>query len=155
MVHGTGEITGPLIDTSQMQQGIGNVDRRIDLPLDLQCPGMKIQRGLVASLLLIKIAQTGITDGQVQAVPRGFTELQALGKIGFGLGEILHFQVYLTDAVQGIAGKGVSILTGGPGCGKTTATRVLVSLLEAMKRRVMLAAPTGRAAQRMGEVVGR
>ncbi len=59
------------------------------------------------------------------------------------------------DAVQGIAGKGVSILTGGPGCGKTTATRVLVSLLEAMKRRVTLAAPTGRAAQRMGEVVGR
>jgi exodeoxyribonuclease V alpha subunit len=49
----------------------------------------------------------------------------------------------------------VSILTGGPGCGKTTATRVLVSLLEAMKRRVTLAAPTGRAAQRMGEVVGR
>ena len=40
------------------------------------------------------------------------------------------------DAVQGIAGKGISILTGGPGCGKTTATRVLVSLLEAMKRRV-------------------
>jgi exodeoxyribonuclease V alpha subunit len=59
------------------------------------------------------------------------------------------------DAVQGISGKGVSILTGGPGCGKTTATRVLVSLLEAMKRRVTLAAPTGRAAQRMGEVVGR
>jgi exodeoxyribonuclease V alpha subunit len=59
------------------------------------------------------------------------------------------------DAVQGIAGKGISILTGGPGCGKTTATRVLVALLEAMKRRVMLAAPTGRAAQRMGEVIGR
>jgi exodeoxyribonuclease V alpha subunit len=59
------------------------------------------------------------------------------------------------EAVQGIAGKGVAILTGGPGCGKTTATRVLVALLEAMKRRVVLAAPTGRAAQRMGEVVGR
>ncbi|MDT8378525.1 MAG: AAA family ATPase [Desulfotignum sp.] len=58
-------------------------------------------------------------------------------------------------AVQGIAGKGFSILTGGPGCGKTTATRVLVALLEAMKRRVLLAAPTGRAAQRMGEVIGR
>lgn len=59
------------------------------------------------------------------------------------------------EAVQRISGKGFSILTGGPGCGKTTATRILVSLLEAMKRRVTLAAPTGRAAQRMGEVVGR
>jgi exodeoxyribonuclease V alpha subunit len=58
-------------------------------------------------------------------------------------------------AIQGIAGRGFSILTGGPGCGKTTATRVLVALLEAMKRRVLLAAPTGRAAQRMGEVIGR
>jgi exodeoxyribonuclease V alpha subunit len=58
-------------------------------------------------------------------------------------------------AIQGIAGRGFSILTGGPGCGKTTATRVLAALLEAMKKRVLLAAPTGRAAQRMGEVIGR
>jgi exodeoxyribonuclease V alpha subunit len=58
-------------------------------------------------------------------------------------------------AVQGIVGKGVSILTGGPGCGKTTATRVLVRLIEAMGARVLLAAPTGRAAQRMGEVIGK
>jgi exodeoxyribonuclease V alpha subunit len=57
-------------------------------------------------------------------------------------------------AVQGIAGARFSILTGGPGCGKTTATRVLVKLLEAMKVRVLLAAPTGRAAQRMSEVIG-
>jgi len=59
-----------------------------------------------------------------------------------------------TDAVKGIAGETFSILTGGPGCGKTTATQVLVRLLEAMKCKVMLAAPTGRAAQRMTEVIG-
>lgn len=47
-----------------------------------------------------------------------------------------------------------SILTGGPGCGKTTCTKVLVQLLKAMKKRVLLAAPTGRAAQRMSEVIG-
>ena len=58
-------------------------------------------------------------------------------------------------AVAGIAGQRLAILTGGPGCGKTTATKVLVQLLEAMGRRVLLAAPTGRAAQRLGEVVGR
>jgi exodeoxyribonuclease V alpha subunit len=57
-------------------------------------------------------------------------------------------------AVQGIAAERFSILTGGPGCGKTTATRVLVKLLEAMKIKVLLAAPTGRAAQRMTEVIG-
>lgn len=57
-------------------------------------------------------------------------------------------------AVQGIAAERFAILTGGPGCGKTTATRVLVKLLEAMKVAVLLAAPTGRAAQRMTEVIG-
>ena len=59
------------------------------------------------------------------------------------------------QAVAGIVGRRFAILTGGPGCGKTTATRVLVRLLEAMGHRVLLAAPTGRAAQRLGEVVGR
>jgi exodeoxyribonuclease V alpha subunit len=59
------------------------------------------------------------------------------------------------EAVQGIVSSRFSILTGGPGCGKTTTTRVLVKLLEAMKLRVLLAAPTGRAAQRMMDVIGK
>ena len=58
-------------------------------------------------------------------------------------------------AVKGIVCKQVSILTGGPGCGKTTTTLVLVKLLEAMNLKVLLAAPTGRAAQRMMDVIGR
>lgn len=57
-------------------------------------------------------------------------------------------------SVAGIAGRSFSILTGGPGCGKTTTTRVLVKLLHAMQQRVVLAAPTGRAAQRMTDVIG-
>ncbi|MDO9262924.1 MAG: AAA family ATPase [Desulfosalsimonadaceae bacterium] len=58
-------------------------------------------------------------------------------------------------AVLGIAAEPFSILTGGPGCGKTTTTRVLVKLLEAMDKKILLAAPTGRAAQRMMDVIGR
>ena len=48
----------------------------------------------------------------------------------------------------------LGILTGGPGCGKTTTTRVFTALLQAMRKKVLLAAPTGRAAQRMSEVIG-
>ncbi|MGB8717786.1 MAG: AAA family ATPase, partial [Desulfobacterales bacterium] len=59
------------------------------------------------------------------------------------------------DAVRGIVGEKFSILTGGPGCGKTTTTLVLVKLLEAMRLKVLLAAPTGRAAQRMTDVIGK
>lgn len=58
------------------------------------------------------------------------------------------------QAVCGVVGQSFSILTGGPGCGKTTTTKVLVQLLFAMKKKVLLAAPTGRAAQRMSEVIG-
>jgi len=57
-------------------------------------------------------------------------------------------------AVLGIVARPFSILTGGPGCGKTTTTRAVVRLARAMGRRVLLAAPTGRAAQRLSEVVG-
>lgn len=58
-------------------------------------------------------------------------------------------------AVKGIVCEKFSVLTGGPGVGKTTTTLVLVKLLEAMRLKVMLAAPTGRAAQRMIDVVGK
>jgi exodeoxyribonuclease V alpha subunit len=49
----------------------------------------------------------------------------------------------------------VSILTGGPGTGKTTCLKALIAALEAERRRVALASPTGRAAKRLSEATGR
>jgi len=48
----------------------------------------------------------------------------------------------------------VSILTGGPGTGKTTILKAIVEILKAKKIRVMLASPTGRAAQRLADSTG-
>jgi hypothetical protein len=59
------------------------------------------------------------------------------------------------SAVQAAVASQFSVLTGGPGCGKTTTTLVIVRVLEYLGKRVLLAAPTGRAAQRMAEVIGR
>ncbi|SDU20274.1 SF1B family DNA helicase RecD2 [Desulfobacula phenolica] len=59
------------------------------------------------------------------------------------------------ESVCGVVREKFSILTGGPGCGKTTATLVIVKLIEAMGLNVILAAPTGRAAQRMMDVIGK
>ncbi|TDE10713.1 SF1B family DNA helicase RecD2 [Dyadobacter psychrotolerans] len=58
-----------------------------------------------------------------------------------------------SQSIQKIARERVSVLTGGPGCGKTTTTRALVGVLQMMNKEVLLAAPTGRAAQRMSEVI--
>ena len=56
--------------------------------------------------------------------------------------------------LKGMIQEKFSILTGGPGCGKTTLVLVFAKLLEAMGLKVLLAAPTGRAAQRMMDVIG-
>ncbi len=49
----------------------------------------------------------------------------------------------------------VTVITGGPGTGKTTLLRTLLAALDAIGIKAMLAAPTGRAAQRMGDACGR
>lgn len=58
------------------------------------------------------------------------------------------------QAIITTAGSGISVITGGPGCGKTTTLKALVRLLVAMGKKVKLASPTGRAAQRLNEVTG-
>jgi exodeoxyribonuclease V alpha subunit len=49
----------------------------------------------------------------------------------------------------------VSILTGGPGTGKTTCLKALITALEALHKRYALASPTGRAAKRLSEATAR
>ncbi len=58
------------------------------------------------------------------------------------------------DAVRASLLAKISILTGGPGTGKTSCLRALVEILKAKKVRLALAAPTGRAAQRLTETTG-
>jgi len=55
-------------------------------------------------------------------------------------------------AVELAASSRLLVLTGGPGCGKTFSTRAIVALWRAMRKSILLAAPTGRAAQRLAEM---
>lgn len=58
------------------------------------------------------------------------------------------------EAVRRALTEKVAILTGGPGCGKSFTVRSIVLLARAKRARVVLAAPTGRAAKRLEELVG-
>jgi len=91
----------------------------------------------------------------ILAAPRSFATFAAekaitwwQGRAGFVLAENQRL------ALERSLGSKFSIITGGPGVGKTTIIRALVEIYSARKLNVVLAAPTGRAAKRMTESVG-
>ncbi|MBP5207130.1 MAG: ATP-dependent RecD-like DNA helicase [Clostridia bacterium] len=60
-----------------------------------------------------------------------------------------------TEAIIAAAENGIFVLTGGPGTGKTTTLRGIISLFERNGMKILLAAPTGRAAMRMSALTGK
>jgi len=59
------------------------------------------------------------------------------------------------DAVSAALENKALVITGGPGTGKTTIINAILTIFGKHNRRILLAAPTGRAAKRMGEATGR
>ena len=59
------------------------------------------------------------------------------------------------EAIKLINENNVTIITGGPGTGKTTIIKTIIDIYEEKGKKVILAAPTGRAAKRMTETTGK
>ncbi len=66
----------------------------------------------------------------------------------------MEYDEVQADAIRTAATAKVMVLTGGPGTGKTTTTHGIISAYRAYGLRILLAAPTGRAAKRMTEATG-
>jgi len=69
--------------------------------------------------------------------------------LGLGLSESQRQAVLLALSEK------ILVITGGPGTGKTTLTRAITAIFGALRARVALVAPTGRAARRLAEATGR
>jgi exodeoxyribonuclease V alpha subunit len=67
----------------------------------------------------------------------------------------IEFADLQRKALKEAVTSGAMVLTGGPGTGKTTTLKGIITILEAMQLKITLCAPTGRAAKRMTELTGR
>lgn len=67
----------------------------------------------------------------------------------------IKFDKQQQNAIKNSLMSGVSVITGGPGTGKTTIIKCILNILEQNKNKVMLLAPTGRASKRLSESTNR
>ena len=66
----------------------------------------------------------------------------------------IQYDEVQVEAIKIAAKSKLMVLTGGPGTGKTTTTLAIIKVFQKMNAKVLLAAPTGRAAKRMAETTG-
>ena len=66
----------------------------------------------------------------------------------------IKYEAIQRQAITTAVSRGLIVLTGGPGTGKTTTLNAIISIFEKKGEKVLLAAPTGRAAKRMSELTG-
>ena len=88
---------------------------------------------------------TALASVQVEPLSTAILE-DPKGDIEFSQGQI--------DSIHSAAESAVTVITGGPGTGKTTITRAIVKMYQSAGLEIELAAPTGRAAKRLEEATG-
>lgn len=101
-------------------------------------------------------AECYLTGRFLQAAKRTYPEPKNLDKLMRAVAREsgLSYSPQQEQAIRQAASAGILLITGGPGTGKTTILKGILSLLGQMQLKCVLAAPTGRAAKRLTEVTG-
>ena len=101
-------------------------------------------------------AETYIAERLLQSANHSFSEPKNLNKLMREAAKEsgISYSPQQEQAIRQAATSGVLLITGGPGTGKTTILKGILSLLGQMQMKCLLAAPTGRAAKRLTEVTG-
>ncbi len=97
----------------------------------------------------VTLARALAERASLRALPRDAARALEVAAAGIALEKEQREAVELSLRTRAM------VLTGGPGTGKTTTVRAIVAAHEALGHRVLLAAPTGRAAKRLSEAAGR
>ena len=125
---------------------------------DLRQAGRIVLDGEAVFLRGLYLAERAVADSirSLVASPGQRREFDAAAAVDWGSHRMgVELTGEQRQAVHEAVSQKVFVLTGGPGTGKTTILRAVISILEALGQRVALAAPTGRAAKRLGEAAGR
>ena len=115
------------------------------------------KRDNLLQLPLTAQAETKIAQGVARLLkhPSGFPPIKIEAAVNWAQQRAgIAFGPEQAEAIRTALGNKISVITGGPGTGKTTILRAIVEILGAKKVKIILAAPTGRAAQRMSEAAG-
>ncbi len=126
-----------LIDTAQLKTANINETEFVFLPSAYLAEKKIAER--------IKII-SGFPPPTVTDLPQWFDIIENKNKI--------KYEDEQRRAIATAAKKGLLVLTGGPGTGKTTTIKGIINIFEFQHLDIALAAPTGRAAKRMSEVTG-
>src|SRR5690606_35633381 len=113
-------------------------------PSNLQLPyAARAEQAIADSIMRIQHANSGLPKIRVDAAVSWAQE-----RAGFA------FSAEQARAVETALKQKFTVLTGGPGTGKTSILKAVTDILRAKKARILLASPTGRAAQRLSGSTG-
>ena len=148
--------------TAAVVEMIGTEESLVSDAEEMLTVGGELVRCEIAGMTVLYLAELYEAETQVARRILAMVEQPVIGyrKPDQLIGEIeeryhIQYAESQKEAIRLAGSSNIMVLTGGPGTGKTTSVRGILALLDELGLKTALAAPTGRAANRMSELCGR